>query len=317
MPWYGNSLPTYFEAWRLSAKHNINYDFLVITDLELKSDGNIIHINMSFEKIQQRIRELFGNKVHINSPYKLCDYKIVYGIIFKEFIKEYDYWGFADYDLIYGNISNFIDDNELIKYDRYGECGHFTLIRNDKNVNNYFLKDHRIAEAFSFEEMTSSDFIYGYDEIGDPKYGYGSSYIIKKDNRLSFFDNIHCADIDILHENFSYNNKINVIFNWKDGILRSYTCSQNKIVSEELMYVHFQKKNLIDERTKFCESEFWIIPGKLVDKLSDKICVIIQSYTLMNNNKTYAFKVRWKIWMNRLKTGAIKQLFKRVLKKRK
>ena len=45
----------------------------------------------------------------VNSPYKLCDYKPVYGLIFDEDLQDYDFWGHCDVDLIFGDIRKFIN----------------------------------------------------------------------------------------------------------------------------------------------------------------------------------------------------------------
>ena len=40
-----------------------------------------------------------------HKAYKLCGCKPFYGVIHKEELRGYDYWGFGDIDLIYGDLS--------------------------------------------------------------------------------------------------------------------------------------------------------------------------------------------------------------------
>ena len=50
----------------------------------------------------------------------MCDYKVAYGEMFQDYIKEYDFWGHCDMDMIFGE-ENFI--NEIIwNYKSGGTC---------------------------------------------------------------------------------------------------------------------------------------------------------------------------------------------------
>ena len=43
-------------------------------------------------------------QVTLDRPYKLCDFKPAYGFIFGEYLKEYDYWGHCDIDIVWGDL---------------------------------------------------------------------------------------------------------------------------------------------------------------------------------------------------------------------
>jgi hypothetical protein len=84
-----------------------------------------------------------GFPIQIKNPYKLCDFKPAYGLLFSEHLTDCDFWGHGDIDVIFGNISNFIDDDVLNKYDviclRHDFLtGYFTLFRNSSTINNLF-----------------------------------------------------------------------------------------------------------------------------------------------------------------------------------
>lgn len=66
--------------------------------------------------------------------YKLCDLKPFYGVIHESDIKQYDWWIFGDMDLVHGDLSIIVNDENLKKYDSitthcYYVAGHFTIIR--------------------------------------------------------------------------------------------------------------------------------------------------------------------------------------------
>ena len=152
-------------------------------------------INYSFEDLKYKFEENLG-LINLKRPYKLCDYKIAYGYIFKEIVDGYDYWGFSDFDIIYGELNKFIKDTELVNYDRFGVDGHFSLLKNSTEINCLFLKKHNYKEAYTFNEVKNTDFSCAFDEIGDYKFGYGMSYVMeKKGYRLKKINSI--ADISI------------------------------------------------------------------------------------------------------------------------
>jgi len=89
-------------------------------------------------------------------------------VIFEDWLKDYDFWGYGDLDLIYGNIRKFCNDQVLQEYDIISGrkkylTGHFALYRNNETVNNLY-KNHRwhqhifqhpAHKAFDEKHMTS------------------------------------------------------------------------------------------------------------------------------------------------------------------
>ena len=98
-----------------------------------------------------------------NNAYALCDVKPFYGFIHKELLQNYDFWGFGDLDVCYGDLSKFIN-NKLLKSkdvisthaDRIS--GHFALFRN----NEYF-RNICFSIANWKEKLESKD-MFGIDE---------------------------------------------------------------------------------------------------------------------------------------------------------
>lgn len=93
----------------------------------------------SFDDIKRKIASLFDFTIELSAPYKLCDYKPTYGHAFEKELKEYDFWGYCDIDLIFGDIRNFITDKILDKFDMIGFQGHSTIFRNSKEVNSRYM----------------------------------------------------------------------------------------------------------------------------------------------------------------------------------
>ena len=127
---YFGRLPSFFELWLRSCEMNSTIDFLICTDQKVDSNAaNIKVFTTNLLEIKKRIEELIKFKVCLSSPRKLCDYKGLYGLIFQEYTKNYDFWGFCDSDLIFGNIRTFLTDDILNNYDHILGLGHFQLQR--------------------------------------------------------------------------------------------------------------------------------------------------------------------------------------------
>ena len=114
---YFGKLPKYFQLWLDSCKGNPNVDFLVFIDdrTEFRYPDNVKRYFMSFEEVRTRFQLLFDFKIQLNTPYKLCDYKPAYGEAFIDYIDGYDFWGYCDIDIIWGDIRKYITEEKLSK----------------------------------------------------------------------------------------------------------------------------------------------------------------------------------------------------------
>ena len=82
----------------------------------------------------------------INLPYILVEYKPAFGHIFHEYITQYSHWGYSDLDVVFGDMSRWIDTDEWDDYDivtyGFGDQdklylrGQFTFHRNDPTYIN-------------------------------------------------------------------------------------------------------------------------------------------------------------------------------------
>jgi len=78
----------------------------------------------------------------IRTPYKVCDAKPMYGDIFKKYLAKYQFWGYTDLDIIYGDLNSFSVRKKLLKYDIYfpynTPVGHFTIFKNTPKINSLY-----------------------------------------------------------------------------------------------------------------------------------------------------------------------------------
>jgi hypothetical protein len=104
-----------------------------------------------------------GFKISLDYPYKLCDFKPVHGFLFHDLLREYDFWGFADIDLIYGDVRGFLTNDILDNYDVI-TCRHdyiagaFSLFRNNEKLNTLFMRSR------DYKTVLSSSTHFCFDE---------------------------------------------------------------------------------------------------------------------------------------------------------
>lgn len=120
----------------------------------MNKPSNVIIIQKTLNDIKIAASKKLGFNVSIDNPYKLCDFKPAYGFILAEIIEEYDFWGHADIDVIYGNIRSFITEKmmneyELITAHHISLSGTFTLFRNNKKMNMLFMQSKDYKKVFS------------------------------------------------------------------------------------------------------------------------------------------------------------------------
>jgi len=259
---YFGKFPPIFPLWLNSCSNNPTVDWLIFTDDRSSFDypPNVRVEYTTFEEIQKYFKKHFDYPIVLHRPYKLCDYKICYGVVFQNYIKEYDFWGFCDIDLLWGNIRNFVTEDILNKYDKIGFQGHSTLIRNIDFYNRMYTFS---VDGKSFKHFASTEESGFTDEVF-----FNKLFINRK---IPFYDKIIFANLSSLIPNFKITyllpeekkkNK-RLIFTYEDGSLYRMSVANGKIYKDEFMYIHFLKREM-DICINANSKKFIIIPNKLI-----------------------------------------------------
>ena len=268
---YFGKFPEYFQLWLNSCACNKNLDFLIFTDNneQYKYPSNVKKIKVTFDKMRGYIQNKFDFKISLERPYKLCDYRPAYGFIFSDYLKEYNYWGYCDIDVIFGNTEKFLNKIDFNEYNKIFKCGHFSLYKNNDTVNNNFKKmlDIETKEPL-YRKVYTEDKTFLFDEDGINSDGMNNFYN-QKDNKM-YRNKYVIADISIKYNNFilsQYKEDGKYIFNWISNIenctLEGIYHKKEKIEKREFMYIHLQKrkmKMLVDN-----EQNFWIVPNEFIN----------------------------------------------------
>lgn len=177
IPYFGKE-PDYFHLFMLSAGANKTIDFFFLTDQNIESSfENVKMIQTSFQSIQEKAKHILGKDIVLTEPYKLCDYKPTYGILFQDMIQSYDFWGYCDVDLILGDLRKWLTEERLTQFDKLYYSGHLTLYRNCHELNNLFYRiqkgyaDYRTAFHTKYPCHFDEGSIVAHSEIlGIPTY---------------------------------------------------------------------------------------------------------------------------------------------------
>ncbi len=277
---YFGKFPSYFDLWLKSASWNKSIDFLIITDQQICAvSSNIKVIRSDLKRIADLAKEKLKFNVRIDFPYKLCDYKEVYGIIFEDYIKDYDYWGECDFDMIWGDLKKFFDLYQIEKYDKFLSCGHLTLYRNTKSVNQrYRLKG---SWTGNYKEVFRSKRCCGFDE----ELGINQIYRLHK---FPYFEKIIFADIDTRYRDYRHAKTEDIInyskqiFYWEDGkVLKDYFDGGN-LKTEEFAYIHLQKRQLPSPPSELLneDTSFYITNKGFIKKEDVTTGGVIDEYNL-------------------------------------
>lgn len=163
IPFYG-PFPDYLNYFLLCTSYNSKIDWLIFTDQEKPAfcPKNVIYYHLSIDSFNKLTTSKLGFNIEINNPYKLCDLKPTYGLIFEDFIKEYDFWGYSDIDLFLGNIVKFITPNKLNETDILSTydsfiSGSFCLFRNSGKINTLFRLNRDFASILLDQKYIGFD----------------------------------------------------------------------------------------------------------------------------------------------------------------
>lgn len=146
IPYFGQ-WPFWMPFFIESCRANCDINWLLVGDCAVLKDlpDNVEQRTVDFASYCELISERLGINFKPSNPYKLCDLKPALGFIHAADVVSYDFWGFSDLDLIYGDIRAYFSDERLRRFKVLSTherriSGHFCLLRNESELNNLFWK---------------------------------------------------------------------------------------------------------------------------------------------------------------------------------
>lgn len=241
---YFGKLPKYFSLWLKSCENNPTIDFFLFCDQELgELPENVRYHFMTLKEMKHRAEAVLGFEVCLDRPYKCCDFKVIYGLIFGEYISQYEYWGHCDFDLIFGDLQSMFDQYDLYKFDRFLSLGHLSLYRNSDEVNHRYMCH---GSACDYKIAFTAEGNAAFDELS------GMTTIYLK-NHFPIFTRRIFADIASVYHRYRVieeypldvkpKNYRNQVFYWEDGKTYRAFYKDGRLYKEEYIYIHFKKRS--------------------------------------------------------------------------
>lgn len=113
--------------------------------------------------IKEKLRIQIDNSLVNGVPVKnVSDFYVASGKIFEDYLKDTDFWGITNWDIVYGRLSHFIPDTLLEKCDIFSDDvyainGIFCLFRNNEKINNLFKKITDWENKFRVHKLVGTD----------------------------------------------------------------------------------------------------------------------------------------------------------------
>lgn len=285
---YFGKFPNYFHLFFQSVRNNTDIDFLFVTNQDIENCSNIRTLKMSFEQFKGLVCSKLGKHVCLSKPYKICDYRPAFGILFEEFLKGYKFWGHCDTDMIFGRISHFLP-NDLENYSKIYQWGHLSLYKNCAEINEVFKNK---CKGMSYEEVFSTEKNKVFDEYGIQEKFDALQLLTykKKDN----------ADITLNSLKFKrtmFGDNEGIIINYKqqifcfiDGKVMRYYVEDGAVQHDEMNYIHF-KKRVFKDVPKDNVSKF-IICHKGMFPIQEEIT---KNYIIKNQKTSFFDELGWRL----------------------
>jgi hypothetical protein len=236
---YLGPLPALMPLWLRSAEANPAIDFLVITDQAAVPDGpaNVRFQQSDLAALRASFARQLGFEPALDRPYKLCDFKPLFWMLAED-LGRYDYWGFCDLDLVFGDLG-LILAGRLGHYDAIGSDGHFRLFRTN-HFGRYCWQE--VEQPFSWRAALSQPAIFGLDEH------HGINRVLGNSGHSWFTDPGRVADIDPGFRQMrllpGFRNYRHQAFYWENGKVRREAWHAGDRLVEEFAYIHLQKRRL-------------------------------------------------------------------------
>lgn len=165
IPYFGKC-PAWMYYFLQSCSYNPSIHWLLYSNCDEPADcpDNIRFESKTINDFNMLASQKLDLSIEIIHPYKICDLRPAFGRIFSEYLKDYDLWGYADLDLVFGDISTFLPVKLLENHDvisaREGYLsGHFALYKNTQVINGLYTKSSMYKQIFQ-----DAQYHYAFDE---------------------------------------------------------------------------------------------------------------------------------------------------------
>lgn len=284
LPYFGK-FDKLFPLWLASCKWNPHIDWMIFTDdkSEYEYPANVKVHYMSFKKLKSKIQSLYDFPISLETPYRLCNFKPAYGEIFKEYLEDYDVWGFCDNDMVYGQILDNVP-TDIPQLFKIGKFGHLSFVA--KNAQQHLYR-YNNAYKIAFATPRPLFFDEGCFMKILSKFGYSEIPLHIADLKPRVWKHIVLSDSDDGNRDIKYH-----CFVWDKGILmRYYLNERGSIEKEEYVYIHFLKRPMAVDEKLDVNRPVVIVPNRIFNMDLSQITPEFLKKVCKN-------KIFWDYWKN-------------------
>lgn len=260
---YFGKFPSHMPVWIKTCAANPTIDWFLITDqqIDFPLPDNIKLTRTDIGALTGLFSEKLGLKANLYRPYKLCDFRPAYGLIYEEMLKGYDFWGYSDFDVVFGDIRAKLSEDILDSHDKIQPFGHLTFYRNCEKINTLFRE--QCEGVADYRDVFVSDTHYAFDEFR----GIDKICEIKGIKRY--------RNTDIFVETYIFRSKFvdknteieDAVYYWENGKLYMSYPHDGRILTKEIIYIHLRNRRMKMPRFDILEAEaFFVVPNTFKPK---------------------------------------------------
>lgn len=235
---YFGEFPMHMPVWIKTCGANPGIDFFLITDqrIEYPLPDNFKLIKTDIGAIVDLFSETLGLKANLYRPYKLCDFRPAYGHIYTDMLRGYDFWGYCDFDVVFGDIRALLTEDILDAHDKIQPFGHLCLYRNCDRMN--YLYREQCEGVADYRDVFTESTHYAFDEFR----GIDKICEIKGIKRY--------RSEDIFVETWIFKSRLadknsgieDGVFFWENGKLFMAWVQDGQIERKEIIYIHLRNR---------------------------------------------------------------------------
>ncbi|WP_417791588.1 DUF6625 family protein [Stutzerimonas xanthomarina] len=163
IPYFGR-WPFWMPFFLETVRHNPDINWLFFSNCGIPENlpPNVCIRECSFDSYCELVSTRLGITFRPGSAYKLCDIKPALGHIHAADIVNFDFWGFSDIDLVYGDLRGYFTPERLARFDLLSTharrvSGHLCLMRNTTVMRELFMQVPCWRETFMKDEHCAFD----------------------------------------------------------------------------------------------------------------------------------------------------------------
>eukprot|EP00603_Paraphysomonas_imperforata_P014044 CAMPEP_0114480154 /NCGR_PEP_ID=MMETSP0104-20121206/16977_1 /TAXON_ID=37642 ORGANISM="Paraphysomonas imperforata, Strain PA2" /NCGR_SAMPLE_ID=MMETSP0104 /ASSEMBLY_ACC=CAM_ASM_000202 /LENGTH=197 /DNA_ID=CAMNT_0001655613 /DNA_START=1 /DNA_END=590 /DNA_ORIENTATION=+ len=111
-------------------------------DMDLPLNLKLIHTNYSAVVTLARKLGLFDFRLKASTPYKLCDFRPLFGVMYPELLEGFSHWGWTSVDLIMGDVMGKIQEQyqgeDVVYYTKNLYLNCITILKNSPQSKQYY-----------------------------------------------------------------------------------------------------------------------------------------------------------------------------------